>query len=416
MNTEDTHQNTPENQGPQAPAGETGGAGGGTGGAEGGSGDAPAAGTPPGGADGHRQRRLRRSREDRVLGGVCGGLGEYFNTDPIIFRIGAIALAFLGAAGVLLYLAALLLIPSGEPDGAPAASSGGGRNRALVIAGVVVLLLVAWPFLLGGGVLVAGLLIPIAILVGAGVIVWWLVSGEGPSGEPKDIARRAALGVGVLILCGLVATAGAIATAAGPEWLVAVLVIVAGGAILAGAFLKPVRWLVLPAVALALAAGTVSAAGIDLDGGVGERDYRPTSAAELDNRYQLGVGELTVDLRNTNLPAGDVPLEFDLGMGQARLLVPEDVCVATTADVGMGNVSFFGRDNGGVDLDFDERPDAAADATRILLDAQVGVGELRVSHNSWDGGGPPWADGRDNLDTSVTGNAACDTTGQSARG
>ena len=67
--------------------------------------------TPP-------QRQLLRSRENRVLGGVCGGLGNYFNTDPIFFRIGAIALIFLGGAGVLLYLAALLLIPAGDGQAA----------------------------------------------------------------------------------------------------------------------------------------------------------------------------------------------------------------------------------------------------------------------------------------------------------
>ena len=55
----------------------------------------------------------------------------------------------------------------------------------------------------------------------------------------------------------------------GPDWLVAGLVIAAGGAIASGAFLRPVRWLVLPAVMLALAAGSVPAAGIDLDGGIG---------------------------------------------------------------------------------------------------------------------------------------------------
>ena len=33
-------------------------------------------------------RRLLRSREDRVIGGVCGGLGRYFNIDPVLFRIG----------------------------------------------------------------------------------------------------------------------------------------------------------------------------------------------------------------------------------------------------------------------------------------------------------------------------------------
>ena len=47
-----------------------------------------------------------------MIGGVCGGLGRYFNVDPLLFRIGAVALVFLGGAGVLLYLAALLLVPN----------------------------------------------------------------------------------------------------------------------------------------------------------------------------------------------------------------------------------------------------------------------------------------------------------------
>ena len=360
--------------------------------------------TPP-------QRRLMRSRENRVLGGVCGGLGNYFNTDPIFFRIGAIALIFLGGAGVLLYLAALLLIPAGDGQAAvgPAPE---GRNRGLVIAGVVVLALVAWPFLLGLGFLAAGLVIPLAVLVGAGVLVWWLVSGEGPSGDAGDIARRAALGTGVLILCGIVAFGGAFAAAAGPEWLVAGLVIAGGVAIVAGAFVKPIRWLVLPAVTLALAAGSVWASGFDLDGGVGERDYRPASATDLRERYQLGIGELVLDLRETDLPAGDVPIELDLGMGEARVLVPEDVCVATSAEIGVGNVHLFGRDNGGIDVDFSEQPDAVGDGTRIVIDAEIGVGELRVDDDIFRDG----FDSGEDFGPSGEGNEACAASGETASG
>ncbi len=399
MNDEDTtQQNTPEDDGPQAPAGGP---------------EAPAGGpeAPAGGG----ARRIMRSREDRVLGGVCGGLGRYFNTDPIFFRIGAIALAFIGGAGLLLYLAALLLMPNEQSGTSVVAATGEGRNRALVIAGVVVILLFAWPFLVGGGLLAGALLIPLAVLVGAGVLAWWLVSGEGPSGEPKDIARRAALGIGVIILCGLVALGGAVAAATGPDWVVAAVVIAAGAAIVAGAFLKPVRWLVLPAVALALAAGTVSAAGIDLDGGVGEREYLPASASQLQDRYELGMGELVVDLRETDLPSGDVPLELDLGVGEARLLVPEDVCVAATADIGMGEVVFFDRDNGGIDLDFEDRRDAEGDSTRIVLDAQIGLGELRVGHEDYRDTREFGFDGNE-LDVNQSGNTACAATGQSASG
>jgi phage shock protein PspC (stress-responsive transcriptional regulator) len=365
MDANDRQQNGPEEeptaeQGPQAPASEPAGA-------------APPGGGPP------PQKRLMRSQSDRIVGGVCGGLGRYFNVDPLFFRIGAVALAFVGGAGVLLYLAALLLMPS---ENQPAPVSGAPpRNRPLVIAGIVVLLIIAWPFLFGGGLLLAGIGIPLAILVGTGVLVWWLVSGEGPSGDARDIARRAALGVGVLILSFVVLIAGAIAAAAGPDWLIPALVIVAGGAIVAGAFLKPVRWLILPAVTLALAAGTVAAAGIDLDGGIGEREYRPGSGADLRDHYELGVGELVVDLRDTDLPAGDVPLELEVGIGQARLIVPDDVCVATDAAVGIGHVSVFGVERGGVDVDFEDAPEAEPATTRLLLKGDVGMGEVRV-HDS----------------------------------
>ena len=355
MNAEDTTQNTPEDDGPQPPTG--------------------------GGA-----RRMTRSRDDRVIGGVCGGLGRYFNTDPLFFRIGAIALAFLGGAGLLLYLAALLLMPAEESGAAVVSAPGAGRNRALVIAGVVVLLIVAWPFLLGGGVLAAGIVIPLAILVGAGVLVWWLVSGEGPSGEPKDIARRAALGVGVLILCGLVAFGGAFAAAAGPDWLVAAAGDRRRRGHLAGAFLKPVRWLVLPAVALALAAGTVAAAGIDLDGGVGEREYRPASAPTC----RIDTSSAWVSWWSTcatpTCPPGDVPLDLDVGIGQARVIVPEDVCVATDAGHRRGQRQLLRpRPRAASTWTSTSDPEAESDSTRMLLDAQIGLGELRVSHDDfWD--------------------------------
>ena len=363
------------------------------------------------------QRRLTRSREDRMVAGVCGGFARYFDVDPVFVRIAAVALAFIGGAGILLYLAALLLVPS-DDGGAVVETSGQGRNRALVIAGVVVLLCVAWPFLLGGGLFLAGVGFPLALLVGTGVLVWWLVSGEGPSGDARDVARRAALGVGVLIVCWIVFFGGAFAAAAGPDWLVPALVIAAAAAIVIGAFLKPVRWLVLPALALALAAGVVAAAGIDLDGGVGEREYRPASTVDLRDRYELGMGELVVDLRETRLPAGDVPLRLDLGVGEARVIVPDDVCVATSADVGIGNVSLFGRDNGGVDVDFEEIPDAAPDVTRLVLDAEVGFGEVRVQdldgefqYRDRDFG--PFGD---ELGGSGNENAVCEGTGERASG
>jgi phage shock protein C len=56
--------------------------------------------------------RLRRSRTDRMLGGVCGGLAESLGVDAALLRIGLVALTALGAgSGVVLYAAVWILAP-----------------------------------------------------------------------------------------------------------------------------------------------------------------------------------------------------------------------------------------------------------------------------------------------------------------
>jgi hypothetical protein len=91
-----------------------------------------------------------------------------------------------------------------------------------------------------------------------------------------------------------------------------------------------------------------------------------------------------VDLRQTDLPAGDVPVGIDLGIGDARLIVPDDVCVATDARVGIGEARTFELHNEGVDVDMDDRPDASPGTTRLLVKAEVGVGSLRIGHAGTD--------------------------------
>src|SRR5262245_42670037 len=56
-------------------------------------------------------KRLERSSSDRVVAGVAGGLGRYFDLNPTFFRLGFVVLTLLGGAGILIYLAALLVIP-----------------------------------------------------------------------------------------------------------------------------------------------------------------------------------------------------------------------------------------------------------------------------------------------------------------
>lgn len=60
-------------------------------------------------------RRLYRSRSERIIAGVCGGMGDYFNVDPVLLRAAFVALAFLNGVGVILYIILMIIIPN-EPE------------------------------------------------------------------------------------------------------------------------------------------------------------------------------------------------------------------------------------------------------------------------------------------------------------
>lgn len=61
------------------------------------------------------ETRLHRSQTDSMIAGLCGGLGEYLNVDPILFRV-LFALAFiLGGSGLLVYIILWIVIPEGPP-------------------------------------------------------------------------------------------------------------------------------------------------------------------------------------------------------------------------------------------------------------------------------------------------------------
>jgi len=60
------------------------------------------------------RKSLRRSRDNRILLGICGGLGEFFGINPIWFRLGFIIAAIPGGfPGLLLYLLMWIIIPKG---------------------------------------------------------------------------------------------------------------------------------------------------------------------------------------------------------------------------------------------------------------------------------------------------------------
>jgi phage shock protein C len=68
-------------------------------------------------------KKLYRSTNDRMIGGVCGGLGEYLGIDPTVIRLIYVIIALTGGAGVLIYLIMLLVVPEGSAGNAPSPAS-----------------------------------------------------------------------------------------------------------------------------------------------------------------------------------------------------------------------------------------------------------------------------------------------------
>ncbi len=64
-------------------------------------------------------KRLQRSRTEKMIGGVCGGLAEYFSVDPTIVRILWVLITLLGGAGIILYVVLWVIMPLERP-GPPA--------------------------------------------------------------------------------------------------------------------------------------------------------------------------------------------------------------------------------------------------------------------------------------------------------
>lgn len=98
---------------------------------------------------------LRRSRSDRILGGVAAGIANHFGIDPILVRLGFVLLTIAGGSGVLIYLIAWLIIPEeGEGEEQAPRRSGpaldAGTTR-LLLGGILIAI---------GGILLASRFIP----------------------------------------------------------------------------------------------------------------------------------------------------------------------------------------------------------------------------------------------------------------
>jgi predicted membrane protein len=156
--------------------------------------------------------------------------------------------------------------------------------------------------------------------------------------------------------------------------------IAVGLACVAGAFRGRQHALMVVGVVLVVVLSVAVAADWDLDvpltGGVGDRTERPTTPAEVDE-YELGVGNLVVDLRGLQVPAGTTAVEARLGVGELVVELPDGVSVEVVASSGLGEVQVLGQQEGGFGSRIDATSEVGGDR-RLRVDARVGLGQVRV--------------------------------------
>jgi len=354
--------------------------------------DQPAQEQPP--------RRLTRSSEDSLIGGVAGGIGRHLNVDPLAIRITFVILTFAGGLGLLAYLLCLIFVPTDDPS-APPLKWGLARTLGAGLLAVAALAILVPDWFWGPQV-------PLMLVAGAVVYLLVRVVREDGGSHAGRMAARIAIGIVLVALAagGLVAAAAGAALGGGIA--VAGIVIACGVGLVGGAFRGGARWLIVPAIVLALPLGAVAATDLDVRGTWGDRTFRPASTAELAGGYEMGMGSMRVDLRDLDLPPGRTDLRLDIGMGEIKVLVPESVCVTTEAEVGVGVVNTGDGDQGGVDLDIRDKRAVAPGVAQLHVIADVGVGAVLVGDRfaSWDRPGGWHDDGFDALQTG-TSRAAC---------
>ena len=290
-------------------------------------------------------RRLERSRSDRMIAGVSGGLARYFEIHPAVFRVGFVVLTLLGGAGLLIYAAAALVIPDeGKQDSVATAALRDRRDRP-------------WPLIGLGLLAVAG-----AILLSRATLwpdgdAWWLFLIAGAvilwvTRKPQPASEQSA------------GTTDTMATTRRESHRVR----------------SFFRWLGIVVASflalLAIAIGVfVAVFDVHPGRGIGDENYIVTSPGALQEEYRVGIGTLDVDLRGMRLPLGVTHLETSVDVGDLHVVLPPGVALRGYAEARAGHVNMLGREDDGWNADVD----LAGDGPRVLdLVAHVGAGSVRV--------------------------------------
>ena len=374
--------------------------------------------------------RIRRSRSNRKVAGVAGGLARHLDIDPVILRVAFVVLTFFGGVGLLLYVALWLLLPEDGHDWAKIKLDRRSRTVALVLVGALALLLLVSHGWWGDG----GTFFWLAVVVGVIALATQLPRRDRgrpgpPPGQPNpyatydapaaptdeqatdDAATTSPEGAGA---------AYPPASYAVPEqprpvnprkkgpilfWFaIAVMAVAVGGlgiADLAGVDVAPAAYpatvLGLSAVFLLIGSFFGRAGGLILVGLVAaavtvgttiadkwdphSETVRPTTAAEVQPEYTMDVGEIKLDLTDLRDPEAldGRTIHVTGNVGHLEVIVPYGITVEATSHVtGIGGINAFGRDGGGVDTSVDAVHDAGPKSAYVIIDTELHVGGIDV--------------------------------------
>ncbi|MFE9373492.1 PspC domain-containing protein [Streptomyces sp. NPDC006711] len=405
--------------------------------------------------------QVRRSGRNKVIGGVCGGLGRCCDVDPVIFRIALGVLAATGGLGLVLYGFAWLLLPLEGEDENEARRLLTGRVEGAALVAVLMALAGCGIFLtmLRNGPVMTFAVLLVLLTAGAGVWSqrravtpadtpldpvaaqaaadappetkappapsppsWWrdpiikdgttgpVATGYlwGPadaSGTPLAKTGKAAKatareGRGSRSIGGLVLLAALLAFGAGLghgwgrqplgtglEFGFAAALAVFGLGLVFSSFLGRTGWgtLFLAVLTAALLAGS-AALPKSIDARWARTDWAPAVAGEVRPGYRLGTGDATLDLSRITVPAGGtLTTGAELGAGRARVVVPKDVTVKMSLDLGVAGVRLPGERPDDMRVATHQKrtltldpPAGAKPAGTLELRLKVAVGEVEV--------------------------------------
>jgi phage shock protein PspC (stress-responsive transcriptional regulator) len=383
---------------------------------------------------------MRRSRTDRKLVGVAGGLGRWAGVDPLVLRILFVVLTLFGGSGILLYALGWLLIPDEGEEESEGQRLFNGRSKTrfrtvAVLVVVLVLGLAVTGSLIHSGPGLGGL--GVLLVVGLAVVLLLRngrrtpVAPEPPAAEPpatraetgaygqtpgtayaaappssyaptaplppppgetypvygppapvapkeRSILGRVTVSVALIVVGVLIGWNGATDSDVPVRAVIAAALGVVGLGLVVGAYVGRARGLVV----LTLLVSAAAVADIPVRGGAGDRTWRPAAISDLRTTYRLGIGESELDLTRLDLAgAGRTRVEVRQGIGHLLVIVPDDVVVRVDADANAGELRLPDRETvNGTDLS--ERavlPEGSAPSAAVLVvDAQLGVGSLEV--------------------------------------